>query len=284
MKWVYQCFGISKQAYYQRLKNNAIKEEQHKIALELIRKVRWRMPKTGVKKLYKHIKNDLVKNDIKMGRDALFDLLRSYGLLVKKTKRFHITTDSNHFFYKSPNLIKNLEITHAEQVLVCDITYIKIDGGHAYLALVTDAYSKKLMGWKLDDNMRVTLVKEALEMAYKNLIYNHKHIIHHSDRGIQYCCPDYSEFAEKRNFILSTTQQYDPYENAVAERINGILKYEFGLINTIKNIEIAQKMVKQAVEIYNNERLHWSLDLKTPQEVHLDYDKQTYKSYKRKTA
>jgi len=284
MKWVYQCFGISKQAYYQRLKNNSIKEEQHQIVLELIRKVRRRMPKTGVKKLYKHIEKDIIKNNIKMGRDALFDLLRSYGLLVKKTKRFHVTTDSNHFFYKSPNLIKELEITHAEQVLVCDITYIKIDGGHAYLALVTDAYSKKLMGWKLDDNMRVTLVKEALEMAYKNLIYNHNHIIHHSDRGIQYCCPDYSEFAEKRNFILSTTQQYDPYENAIAERINGILKYEFGLINTIKNIEIAQKMVKQAVEIYNNERLHWSLDLKTPQEVHLNYDKQTYKSYKRKTA
>ena len=140
------------------------------------------------------------------------------------------------------------------------------------------------MGWKLDDNMRVTLVKEALEMAYKNLTYNHKYIIHHSDRGIQYCCPDYSEFAKKRNFILSTTQQYDPYENAVAERINGILKYEFGLINTIKNIETAQKMVKQAVEIYNNNRLHWSLDLKTPQEVHLNYDKQPYKSYKRKTV
>jgi len=282
MKWVYPCFGISKQAYYQRLKNNSVKEKQHKIVLELIRKVRHKMPKTGVKKLYKHIKNELIKNDIKMGRDALFDLLRSYGLLVKKTKRFHITTDSNHFFYKSPNLIKDLEIVHAEQVLVSDITYIKIDGGHAYLALVTDAYSKKLMGWKLDDNMRVTLVKEALEMAYKNLIYNHKNIIHHSDRGIQYCCPDYSEFAEKRNFTLSTTQQYDPYENAVAERINGILKYEFGLINTIKNIDIAQKMIKQAVETYNNERLHWSLDLKTPQEVHLNYDKQTYKSYKRK--
>ena len=284
MKWIYQCFGISKQAYYQRLKNNAVKEKQHEIVLQLIRKVRRRMPKTGVKKLYKHIKKDLIKNDIKMGRDALFDLLRSYGLLVKKTKRFHITTDSNHFFYKSPNLIKDLEITHAEQVLVCDITYIKIDRGHAYLALVTDAYSKKLLGWKLDDNMRVSLVKQALEMAYKNLMYNHKHIIHHSDRGIQYCCPDYSEFAEKRNFLLSTTQQYDPYENAIAERINGILKYEFGLINTIKNIEIAQKMIKQAVEIYNNERLHWSLDLKTPQEVHLNYNKQTYKSYKRKTA
>lgn len=242
------------------------------------------MPKAGGRKLWAHLEKDLVANNIKMGRDALFDLLRSYGLLVKKTKRFHITTDSKHFFFKSPNLLKGLSITHAEQVFVSDITYIKIDGGHSYLALVTDAYSKKIMGWKLDNNMKVSLVKEALEMAHKNRIHNSKNIIHHSDRGIQYCCPDYSEFAKQKGFVLSTTQQYDPYENAIAERINGILKYEFGLKNTIKNIEIARQMVAQAVEIYNNERLHWSLDLKTPQHVHENYDKQPYKSYAKKVT
>ena len=116
-----------------------------------------------------HIQNELVQNNVKIGRDALFDLLRSYGMLVKKTKRFHITTDSKHFFFKSPNLLKNLTLTHAEQVLVSDITYIKIDDGHSYLALVTDAYSKKIMGWKLDNNMKVSLVKEALQMAHKKL-------------------------------------------------------------------------------------------------------------------
>jgi len=242
------------------------------------------MPKTGGRKLLEYLEKDLIANNIKMGRDALFDLLRSYGLLVKKTKRFHITTDSKHFFFKSPNLLKELTLTHAEQVFVSDITYIKIDGGHSYLALVTDAYSKKIMGWKLDNNMKVSLVKEALEMAYKNCIHNSKNIIHHSDRGIQYCCPDYSEFAHKKGFILSTTQQYDPYENAVAERINGILKYEFGLKNTIKNIQIARQMVAEAVEIYNNERIHWSLDLKTPQHVHESYNKQPYKSYAKKAA
>jgi transposase InsO family protein len=242
------------------------------------------MPKTGVRKLIEHIQKDLIKNNIKMGRDALFDLLRSYGLLVKKTKRFHITTDSKHFFFKSPNLLKDLALTHAEQVFVSDITYIKVDGAHAYLALVTDAYSKKIMGWKLDNNMRVDLVKDALQMAHKNCIHNQKNIIHHSDRGIQYCCPDFSEFAQNKGYILSTTQQYDPYENAVAERINGILKYEFGLKNTIKNIGIAQKMIAEAVNIYNNERLHWSLDLKTPQIVHKKYDKQPYKSYAKKAA
>ena len=242
------------------------------------------MPKAGTRKLMQHIENDLIKNNIKMGRDALFDLLRSYGLLVKKTKRFHITTDSKHFFFKSPDLLIDLTLSHAEQVFVSDITYIKIDGGHSYLALVTDAYSKKIMGWKLDNNMKVSLVKEALAMAYKNCIHKHKTIIHHSDRGIQYCCPDFSEFAQNKGFILSTTQQYDPYENAVAERINGILKYEFGLKNTIKNIQIATKMVAQAVKIYNNERLHWSLDLKTPQKVHQQYDKQPYKSYAKNLA
>lgn len=218
-----------------------------------------------------------------MGRDALFNLLRCYGMLVKKTKRYHITTNSKHFFYKSPNLIKNLDISHCEQVFVSDITYIKTDDGHAYLALVTDAYSKKLMGWALDDNMKATLVVKALDMAIKNLKFNHQSIIHHSDRGIQYCCPEFTDFAEKNNFILSTTQQYDPYENAVAERINGILKYEFGLKKIIKNINIAKQIIKQATLIYNKQRIHWSLGLETPEYIHNKYNSIKYKSYKKTT-
>ena len=232
----------------------------------------------------KYIKKGLTQNNIKMGRDALFDLLRCYGMLVKKTKRYHITTDSKHLFYKSPNLIKDIEITHSEQVFVSDITYIKTDNGHAYLALVTDAYSKKLMGWALNDNMKATLVVQALNMAIKNLTFKHKSIIHHSDRGIQYCCPEFTEFANKNNFILSTTQQYDPYENAVAERINGILKYEFGLKKSIKNVKIAQQIMRQAAQIYNKQRLHWSLGLETPEYIHKKYNSIKYKSYKKKTA
>lgn len=234
--------------------------------------------------MYKHIYKELQQQEIKMGRDRLFSILRSYGLLIKKTKRFHITTDSKHFFYKSPNIVKEMTLEHAEQVFVSDITYIKTDECHAYLALVTDAYSKKIMGWALDKHMRVDLVKEALEKAKKSCLHNQQSIIHHSDRGLQYCCPDYSEFAEKRGFVLSTTQKYDPYENAIAERINGILKYEFGLKRSIKSLQLAQKMTAQAVYLYNNERLHWSLDLQTPQDVHTKYNKQTYKSYKREAA
>lgn len=164
--------------------------------------------------------------NLKLGRDKLHEILKTNGLLVRKTKRYHITTDSKHRFYKSPNLVKDLKISHAEQAFAADITYIHTDQGHTYLALITDLYSKKIMGWQYADNMKAELVINALKMAKKNCIHNQKEIIHHSDRGIQYCCPAFSDYTNKNGFVLSTTQQYDPYENAVAERINGILKYE----------------------------------------------------------
>ena len=281
IRWVYEALGISKQAYYQRIKSDKIKEIKNNKVVELVMEIRQTMPGTGTVKLHELLKDKFVANDIKMGRDAMFNLLRSRGLFIKKTKRFHITTDSKHFFHKSPNLLYDLAVTHAEQVFVSDITYIKTDQGHCYLALVTDAYSRKIMGYALEDNMRVEMVKNALSMAHKNCVFNHKNIIHHSDRGIQYCCPDHSEFAQSKGFILSTTQKYDPYENAIAERINGVLKYEFGLKKTIKSLSIAQAMIKEAVGIYNNQRIHWSLDLQTPQAVHLQYNKHKNKSYKK---
>jgi transposase InsO family protein len=239
------------------------------------------LPKTGTLKLYEYLQPQLKALNIKMGRDAVNDLLRRKGMLIKKTKRYFITTDSKHMFYKSPNLLKDLTILHSEQAFVSDITYVKTDQGHAYLALVTDVYSKKIMGWCLEDNMKVSLVKNALAMAHRNCIFNHASIIHHSDRGIQYCCPDYSQFAQDKGFVLSTTQQYDPYENAIAERINGILKYEFGLKNKIKTLQIAQQMVSEAVQLYNKERMHLSLDFQKPQDVHKEYNKHKYKSYKK---
>jgi transposase InsO family protein len=226
------------------------------------------------------IKDDLNKNGIKMGRDKFYDFMRNYGLLIKKSKRYHITTDSNHGFYKSEDLTVNLEITNAEQVFVSDITYIKLASQHAYLALVTDAYSKKIMGFKIDTNMKVQLVKDALQMAVNNRIYSNLDTIHHSDRGIQYCCPDFSDFANSKKMILSTTQNSSPYENAVAERVNGILKQEFGLGKTIPNLKTAQKMVKQAIEIYNKKRRHYSLELKTPEFAHINQIHK-YKSYKK---
>jgi len=245
----------------------------------MVREIRKRHPRSGTRKLMVYLRLEFEQAGIKIGRDSLNRVLRENNLLVKKNKRFHITTDSHHYFYKSPNLLKNTELIHSEQAIVCDITYLKTDAGHAYLATATDPYSKKIMGYAVDDNMKVDLVKTALKMASKNMIFSHEQIIHHSDRGIQYCCPDYSQLAEKLNFKLSTTQQYDPYENAVAERINETLKYEYGLNRQAVNLQLLKKIVKQSVDIYNNERIHWSLDLKTPQEVHMSYNLLEYKSY-----
>jgi transposase InsO family protein len=247
---------------------------------KMIEPIRKKMPRYGTEKLHLDIADKLKENNIKMGRDRFLKFCRNHHLLVPKTKRCFITTDSKHFFYKSPNLIKSLVPTHSEQVFVSDITYIKLQDKYAYLALVTDLYSKKVMGGKLDDNMKVGLVKDALALAISNCEHNPQSIIHHSDRGIQYCCPDYSDFATDKGMILSTTEKYDPYENAVAERINGILKYEFGLIKTIPSIEVANKMLKEAVEIYNNERRHRSLQMKTPNFAHTNQTHQ-YKSYKK---
>ena len=248
--------------------------------MELIKPHRRLQARYGCAKLYLDIKDDLNKKGIKMGRDKFYDFMRNYGLLIKKSKRYHITTDSNHGFYKSKDLTVNLEITNAEQVFVSDITYIKLASQHAYLALVTDAYSKKVMGFKIDTNMKVQLVKDALQMAVNNRIYSNQDTIHHSDRGIQYCCPDFSEFANSKKMILSTTQNSSPYENAVAERVNGILKQEFGLGKTIPNLKTAQKMVKHAIEIYNKKRRHYSLELKTPEFAHMNQIHK-YKSYKK---
>ena len=234
----------------------------------------------GIKKMYIDLKGQLQQENIKRGRDALFDFARGHDLLVKKTKLYHITTDSKHGYFKSPNLIKDILPTKAEQVFVSDITYIRLENDWAYLALVTDLYSKKIMGYKLADNMKASMVKEALQMAIKNCVHERKTRIHHSDRGIQYCCPQYADFARDNNFELSTTEKSDPYENAVAERINGILKYEFGLIKTIPTIAVAGKMVDKAIEIYNGKRRHWSLNLKTPNVAHL-LQQHDYVSYKR---
>ena len=162
VKHLYEVFGISKQACHKRLKTQQTKELQHQAMINEVAKIRTGMPQTGTRKLYKYLQPVLPDIKVKVGRDGLFDLLRNKGMLIRKTRQFHVTTDSNHPFYTSPNLLKVTAITNAEQVFVTDITYLKSDQGHAYLALVTDVYSKQLMGWSLDDYMKVSMVKEAL--------------------------------------------------------------------------------------------------------------------------
>ena len=236
--------------------------------------------RTGGIKLYTELKQDFINDGIKIGRDKFYDVLRQHNLLVPKLKNYITTTNSKHMFKKYKNLIHNKIPTRPEQLWVSDITYIKTENGHNYLAIVTDAFSKQIMGYKLDNHMKTSLCTDALAMAIKNRKYPQEKIIHHSDRGFQYCNPKYTQFAENNGMIMSMTEQYDPYENAIAERINRTLKYEYGLKKTIKNTKLAQKMADQAVYIYNNLRTHFSLDLRKPAEVHINPNIK-YKSYRK---
>ncbi len=280
MKWVYECFGISKQAFYKRLKSYEMKTNQDKILIKLVKDYRKKVgQRIGGLKLYSELKSDFKKHNIKIGRDKFYQFLRENKLLVPKLKNYHITTNSNHHFHKYKNLVSDFVPTAPEQLWVTDITYIKTENGHNYLALVTDAYSKKIMGYSLDNHMKAELCINALNMAVKNRIYDNKDLIHHSDRGFQYCSTSYVNFAHSNNLTMSMTEQYDPYENAIAERINETLKYEYGLKQTIKDTKTAQKIVKQAVNIYNNLRPHLSLKMQKPSAVHLNPDIE-YKSYK----
>jgi len=236
--------------------------------------------RTGGIKLYHELHGKFAAHGIKMGRDKFFNFLRYNNLLVPKLKNFHITTNSKHQFHKYKNIVKDSVPVRPEQLWVSDITYIKTENGHNYLAIVTDAYSRQIMGFKLSNHMKTSLCIDALKMAVSQRKYPDKKLIHHSDRGFQYCNTRYTRFAESNGMVMSMTEQYDPYENAVAERINRTLKYEYGLKRTIKDTSLANKMVNQAVYIYNNLRAHLSLELRKPGEVHLNPDLE-YKSYRK---
>jgi transposase InsO family protein len=235
---------------------------------------------TGGRKLHLLLQNQFKQQNIKMGRDNFFDFLRAHALLVPKQRNFTRTTNSNHLFRKFKNLVQNKVPNQPEELWVSDITYLRLNGKNAYLALVTDAYSKHIMGFHVATNMKASLSIEALKMALKNRKYPDRKLIHHSDRGFHYCWPDYVKMLKENDILISMTEQYNPYENALAERMNKTLKYEFGLNQTIPNKTIAQKMVRRAVKIYNTLRPHDSLKGRTPISVHLNAN-MPYKSYRR---
>lgn len=249
----------------------------------MVMEIRMRMPRIGTRKLYYLLRPAFEAKDLNLGRDKLFKILRANNLLVKPKKNYQKTTNSRHWLKKHNNIVKDLDITQSEQVLVSDITYIDTCEGHNYLSLVTDAYSKKIMGYNLADNMRSEESEIALKMAIKNFKYKNRETIHHSDRGLQYCSSGYQKILNKNNIQPSMTEAYDPYENAIAERVNGILKNEFNLDRSFKDHEEAKEVIKDVIDIYNNERPHLSCKYLTPEQMHSQNELKR-KTWKKKTS
>lgn len=259
-------FGISRQAYYQKVKRDQAQLQVLKQVKDMVIDQRICMPRLGTRKLYYLLNNQFKQRNLKVGRDKLFMFLRSEQMLIKPRKSYTRTTMSKHWLRKHPNLVKEQVFERAEQLWVSDITYIKTQAGNSYLSLVTDAISRKIMGYHLSDDLKTDGVLLALKMAVKHRAYKHQ-LIHHSDRGIQYCSQEYQQELGRNNIITSMTDGYDCYQNALAERINGILKDEF-LIHTYRDLNQARKVIEESIFIYNNKRPHLSLNYHTPNFVH----------------
>lgn len=259
MEKVSSILGKSRQSYYKQRKIAQRRRNDEKVILDHVGRRRCGQPRVGVRKLHLHLN----EQGVYIGRDRLFDLLRRKGLLVKPRRRYVRTTHSNHWFRKYSNLIRDLEASRPGEVVVGDITYLETREGFCYLSLLTDVYSRKIVGYGLSRSLSVEGTLKALNMALRG-IKGHKGMIHHSDRGIQYCCHTYTNRLRKAGVRISMTEENHVYENAMAERVNGILKNEFLLGECLPSYAMAGMMVKEAVNIYNNERLHMSIDYMTP--------------------
>lgn len=261
-------FGKTRHAYYDTLwrkENNLVKED---IILQEVISVRKDLPSLGTRKMHHVLQARLASHNISIGRDYLFDLLAEHRLLVRRRKRKVITTDSRHWMRKYSNLIKSITINRPEQVWVSDITYIKIMNQWGYLSLITDAYSRKIMGYSFQNDLTAEGCVAALKMALDNRVSNEQ-LIHHSDRGSQYCSQQYVKLLLENKIAISMTENGDPYENALAERMNGILKSEFNLYNTQLGFEQTRNLISKSINAYNKLRPHASCDYMTPEEAHL---------------
>jgi putative transposase len=235
---------------------------------KLVDRERKQLPRLGTRKVYYLIREDLRSQGLKFGRDKLFELMRLYGLQIKPRRRYTQTTMSKHWLRKWPNIIKDKEITAPDEVWVSDITYIKTAEGNCYLNMITDAYSRKVVGYAVEDNMATESMIGALRMATKDRKDPQSSTIHHSDRGLQYCSKDYIQMTAKNNIKLSMTENGDPYENALAERMNRTIKEEFGMDRKLKSKEQVKQLVSESIFLYNNKRPHLALKMKTPEQVH----------------
>jgi len=264
-------FGISRQAYYQHQSGTTEKVLQQELLLEEIKTIRKRHPRIGVRKLQGMLSPFMQVHQIKMGRDALFDFLSHEGLLVRKRKR-HVKTTQTHYWQKKyPNLIAKFTATRPNELWVSDITYWKIDDRPVYLSFITDAYSRKIVGYHLAEDLRTEQTLKALKMALSGLGKRSelsKQLIHHSDRGSQYCSTSYVNRLKKNNIQISMTQSGDPLENAIAERLNGTIKEEYLQNYSCHDLKTARRLLDKSVQLYNRERPHSSLGNRTPETVH----------------
>jgi putative transposase len=261
-------FGKTRHAYYDhqwRQQDESLKDD---IILQLVHKIREPLPRLGTRKLLELLKPGLVSHQIQVGRDYLFDLLQEHKLLIRRRKRKVYTTDSKHWMRKYSNLTKELVITRPEQLWVSDMTYIRVQNQWGYLSLITDAYSRKIMGFAFRSDLLALGCLEALQMAYDNRSYGQHALIHHSDRGCQYCCKEYVDLLGSQNIAISMTERGDPYENALAERMNGIIKGEFNLYGSQENFEQTYERIVRSVTAYNEIRPHGSCDYLTPCQAH----------------
>lgn len=257
-------FGVTRQAFYKAEKAKQNRRLREEFAVSTIQDIRRSQPFLGTRKLHYM----LSRRGVLIGRDCLFRLLARHDLLVRKPKNYRRTTNSYHHFHKFSNLIKDIQVTESNQVFVSDITYLETREGFCYLALITDLSSRKIVGWDLSKSLSIEGSQRALRQALAGVSHP-QNLIHHSDRGIQYCSHGYVEMLQQRNIKISMTEENHCYENAVAERINGTLKYEFLLGVKHASYDDALRMTREAIRIYNELRPHCSLKYRTPAEAYV---------------
>ena len=259
--------GITRQRYYRSFWILSDKQSRADKVISLVQELRSHMPRIGTRKLYHILQVPL--SELHVGRDKLFRILKANHMLITPKRSYRKTTESHHRFHKHKNLLQDIDIVRPEQVWASDITYIGGRNKHTYLALVTDTYSKKIVGYNLSDSLDTSGSLSALQMALKSRIYKKEPLIHHSDRGLQYCSDAYQSLLHKHKITPSMTESYDPYANAIAERVNGIIKGEFLLENYNLNLSSMKMLVRESVDTYNKLRPHWSCHMKTPEQMHL---------------
>ncbi len=257
----------SRQSYYERGWQSQSEVCSANEVVQLVHDERKQLPRLGTRKLYHLLRQEFEERALKVGRDKLFTILREKHLLLGKKRKYVKTTMSKHWLKKYPNLIKNVTLERPEQVFVSDITYISTEAGFSYLSMVSDACSKKIMGYALSTHLGVEGSVTALQMALAHRRTD-KPLIHHSDRGLQYCSKDYVGILNDHHVQISMTTNGDPYENAIAERINGILKEEFYCSSTFADHQEAERHITQSIKLYNTRRPHLSCYMLTPEMAH----------------